>query len=134
MGVHNIIPLPGTKPTRLCLLTTLVDIVVYVKVHIFVLFCLNAAVVAAYKAASPVAVAPLALLILGAVQLYVPGVVPKALFAECGGPVWLVHEGQTLSQRHFLLPQGTGDVGQSKRTLLGLVLATAALAALFAAP
>ena len=92
-SICNIIPLPGTKPTRLCLLTTLVNILVYLIVHVFVFFCLDAAGVAAHEAASPMAIAPLALLILGTVQLHLPWVVPKALFAECRGPIWLVHEG-----------------------------------------
>ena len=52
---------------------------------------------AAYEAATTMKIAPLALLVLGAVQLHVPRVVPKALFAECGGPIWLVHKGKTLS-------------------------------------
>ena len=59
---------------------------------------------AADETTSPVTIAPLALLVLGTVQLLVPGVVPKALFAECGGPIWLVHKGQMLDQRHLFLP------------------------------
>ena len=95
-SVCNIIPLPGTKPTRLCLLTTLVNIFIYVVVHVLIFLCLDAAGVAAYEAASSMAIAPLALLILGAVQLSMSWVVPKALFAECGGPIRLVHKGKTL--------------------------------------
>ena len=59
---------------------------------------------AAYEATASVTVAPLALLVLGAVQFHMSGVVPKALFAECGGPIWLVHKGETLGQRHLFLP------------------------------
>ena len=59
---------------------------------------------AVYKAATTMTVAPLALLVLGAVQLHMSGIVPKAPFAECGGPVRLIHKGQTLGQRHLVLP------------------------------
>ena len=62
----------------------------------YAVFCLDSTSMAAHKAADPVAIAPLALLILGTVQLHVSGVVPKALFAECGGRVWFVHKGKTL--------------------------------------
>ena len=89
----NIIPLPGTKPTRLGLLATLVDILFYIKVHAFIFLGLDAAGMAVYEATVTMAVAPLALLILGAVQLHMSRVVPKALFAECRGPIWLVHKG-----------------------------------------
>ena len=91
-------------PTQLCLITALVDVFFYVIVHIFIFLCLDSTSMAAYESAVTMTVAPLALLVLGAVQLYVPGVVPKALFAECGGPIRLVHKGQTLGQRHLLLP------------------------------
>ena len=83
---------------------TLVNFLIYVKVHIFIFFCLDVAGMAACEAVGPMAVASLALLVLRAVQLHVPQIVPKALFAECGGPIWLVHKGQMLDQRHLFLP------------------------------
>ena len=63
----NIIPLLGTKPTWLCLFATLVDVFLNVKVHVFIFFCLDAAGMAAYEASATMTVAPLALLVLGAV-------------------------------------------------------------------
>ena len=63
----NIIPRLGTKPTRLCLLTTLVDVLFYIVVHIFIFLCLDSTSMAAYEAAATMTVAPLALLVLGAV-------------------------------------------------------------------
>ena len=68
------------------------------------------------------------------VQLHMPRVVPKALFAECRGPVRLVHEADTLSQCHLFLAHSAGNEGQTRQALLGVMFVTAALAALFAAP
>ena len=95
-SIRNIIPLPGTKPTRLCLLMTLVNFLIYVEVHVFIFFCLDSTSVSADETVDPVAIAPLALLVLRAVQLHVSRIVPKALFAECRGPVWFIHKGKTL--------------------------------------
>ena len=83
---------------------TLVDVPLYVIVHFFIFLCLDMAGMVAYETTSPMAVAPLALLVLGAVQLHMPWVVPKALFAECGGSIWFVHEGETLCQCHTFFP------------------------------
>ena len=66
---------------RLCLVSALIYVRVDVIVHVFIFFCLDMAGVVAYETMGSKGVTPLALLILGAIQLRVPWVVPKALFA-----------------------------------------------------
>ena len=81
----------------------LVYIFTHIIVHVFVLFCLNPASMAAYKATGPHNITPLALLIVWAIKLHMPWVMLKALLAKCWSPIGLVHEGYMLGQCHLFL-------------------------------